>query len=97
MTQDELSYILERKFQNIIINKDVVITSNYNSGGIVENDAFIFEWNVGYIDKPTIEDLNKWWDVLKEQYDADPKMPNSKISQYLKHKQERLSIIINPL
>jgi hypothetical protein len=97
MKKDELSYILERKFQNIVINKDVIITSNYNPNGNAENDAFIFEWNISYIDKPTIEDLNKWWDVLKEQYDADPKMPNSKISQYLKQKQEQLSILINPL
>jgi hypothetical protein len=74
---DQLSYILERKFINLQVgNQALIVCSaigpNENGAYIPVNDAYIIQWNLSYIPKPTTEELEQWWEVLEDQYNSDP-------------------------
>lgn len=81
-TLDQLSYILERKFNNLIVGQDALIGCTVEGptdrGLYVPNkDACIHQWNVTNFPQPTTEDLDKWWGVLEDQYESDPERPDS--------------------
>lgn len=103
MTQDQLAYILERKFGNISIHHDVIISTHaFISGSshqpdLMNTDVFIAEWRIEHIPKPSTEQLKEWWNILREQYMADPSRPDSDMFIYLKNKQTASKIIINEL
>ena len=77
MTADQLNYVLERKYKNIRIGMDVVVVCTVTNDlsqpeGFVNNpDAVILEWNVEGIAQPDETELNRLWDVLKDQYHSD--------------------------
>lgn len=88
MTLDQLSYILERKYNNIRIGSDVIIicttTRSENGRFLIKNpDACIAEWNINDIPQPTVENIHKWWTILEEQYNSDPSRVDSKMYAYL--------------
>lgn len=83
-TLDQLSYVLERKFNNLVVGQDALIGCSSigpddRGRFIPQDDAYILQWNVKQIPQPTMEDLDKWWDVLKDQYNSDPSRPDSEM------------------
>ncbi|PPD55715.1 MAG: hypothetical protein CTY12_00215 [Methylotenera sp.] len=104
MTIDQLTYVLERKYINILINTDVSIaldtSHTFGPNGEVqqyESDAYIIEWRLD-LEQPTTEQLNQWWNLLKDQYNADPYRPDSEMAAFLKTRafDYELPIIVNP-
>lgn len=88
MTLDQLQYIIERKYNNIIFGSDVIIacTLSRSEDGrrlINNQDAFIVEWNINYIEKPSEKDLIALWDKLSEQYHADPARIDSDMFKHI--------------
>lgn len=103
MTIDQLSYVLERKYINIRIHHDVIIaclTDHQMIDGTFHqtiSDAFISEWRIDYIDRPTNGELDLWWELLKDQYNSDPYRPDSEMSQFLNSRSStKLPIVSNP-
>ena len=89
MTNDQLSYILERKYTNIRPHQDFNVatdTSHTTIDGIFQQhqgSAYILEWNIKHIECPTVPELHKYWDMLESQYQSDPDRPDSEMFAYL--------------
>lgn len=93
MTLDQLVYVLERKYKNIIIGNDllVVCTSRSSDDGrfmINNDDAHLVRWVIPNIMEPTQEQLEEWWDKLKEQYNSDPTRVDSDMYKIINPKSE---------
>ena len=102
LSLDQLSYILERKYINIDIGVDVQLACTAQppdefGNHVLNNDAWITEWKLSYIPKPSYEDLEKWWGVLEEQYHSNPDRPDSQMHKYMHSSRvsKKPTIIIN--
>lgn len=89
LTLDQLSYVLTRKFDKLELGVDACLVCP--AKGPDENGvytpipgAYIIWWNVDSIPKPTTEELDSWWEVLKDQYNSDPTRDDSDMSKYLR-------------
>ena len=99
---DQLSYVLERKFININVGQDVQLACSaqlpdeYGNIGL-NDDAWITEWRIPSIPKPTDDDISSWWDKLKDQYHSNPDRPDSLMNKYMEKNRivQRPTIMIN--
>jgi hypothetical protein len=88
LTLDQLSYVLERKYKNIIIGHDAIISCSVNLSDdnrkyIKNPDAEITEWRLLDIDKPSDDLLGELWNKLKDQYNSDPTRVDSDMYKYI--------------
>lgn len=96
LTIDQLTYILQRKFTNIVPGKDFIVSATIaDDTKTVNTDASIIEWNIDYISKPTDEELSKYWDILKDQYNSDESRVDSEMFKLVYGKQVNKRIVIN--
>jgi hypothetical protein len=103
MTLDQLQYIIERKYNNIIFGSDVIIacTLSRSEDGrrlINNQDAFIVEWNINYIEKPSEKELDVLWCKLSEQYHSDPARVDSDMFKHINNIDSKvLDVTINDI
>lgn len=100
LTTDQLSYILERKYQNIKIGQDVLIvcSSCMENNTLISNpDAFIIEWYLPNIPQPSVQELEITWNNIKDQYNSDPNREDSEMALFLKQRDVKFkpTVIIN--
>lgn len=103
LTTDQLTYILERKYTNIRIGSDVMIVCTVQpqmeNGSYIQNkDAHIIEWHIPQIPQPTVDEIERLWDILKDQYNSDPARPDSEMYHILRagSSQGKMKIKVNP-
>jgi len=84
LTLDQLSYVLERKYKNIRIGSDVIISCTVTLAPdgrqyIYNSDAAIVEWRITNIGQPTDELIHDLWNKLQEQYNSNPYRVDSEL------------------
>ena len=88
LTTDQLSYILERKYTNIQIGNDVLIvctvTPTETGEFIQSDDAHIIEWRLRNFPQPSEEEIDRIWQLVKDQYNSDPSRSDSEMSNFLR-------------
>jgi hypothetical protein len=92
LTLDQLCYVLERKYNGIRIGIDVHVTETttpditHPTGMRSDENATILSWNISQIPEPSIDQIQKMWSVLEEQYHSDPTRRDSKMYFYVNYK-----------
>lgn len=95
MTLDQLSYVLEQRYNNIKIGNDALLactTTRSEDGRFLINnpDAVIVEWRINYLEQPTADVLDELWVKLSERYHSDPGRIDSEMYKYLNKKNDTI-------